>query len=113
MAVQAKRRPGTPQRADPAQNADERTVRPRIAWQLTNDVRVEQANRPWREYLRVTKDGGLQYWNKYADDYVQIDKHDQEFLLSTDETGTEERYWLSWIDAGKWTWRTPYYEPTR
>ena len=109
MAVQAKRRPGTPQRAEPAQDADDRTVRPRIAWQRTSDVRITQANRPWRESLQLARNGGLQYWNTYADDYVQIDMHDQEFILGTDEHGNEERFWISWIDAGKWNWRTQYY----
>ena len=52
----------------------------------------------------------MQYWNKYADDDVHIDMHDQEFLLMQDENGGEdERYWLSWIKNGKWHWRTGYY----
>jgi len=102
----AKRMPTTPA----APGANERLVRPRIAWQPTSDVRLLQAERPWRQNIRINRDGGMQYWNTCADDDVHIDVHDQEFLLTPDASGgMTERYWLSWILNGDWHWRTGYY----
>ena len=84
-----------------------------MAWQYTGDVRVMQASRPWRQDVRINRHGGLQYWNQHADDTVHIDKNDQEYTLSQDENGDDERYYLSWVKDGKWHWRPTYYESTR
>jgi len=75
-------------------------------------VRVLNAHRPWRKDIRINKDGILQYWNQHAEEAVLIDNDDQEYLLSHDENGDEEKYYLSWIKDSKWHWRPTYYEST-
>ena len=90
--------------------SEERTVRPRVAWQYTSDVRLVNAARPWRRDIRFNKSGGLQYWSKIAENTVLIDADDQEYILSYDENGNEEKFYISWIQDSKWHWRPRYFD---